>query len=173
MSDAGRKTGQILFRRLVFSGLLFLLSGSQVKSQDPNGIGISLTLIKPFQAGWFYPGSNGGTVVVSTSGQRTSTGTVILLYGEDDISPAIFELRTSPWNMVHIQLDNNVFMTSPTGGSIHLQTGPLSSSNVFVAPPEAADGMLIYCGGRIIVGKSNKNPPGNYSATFAITIICE
>lgn len=150
-----------------------LFTNNNIFGQDRT-FSSTIQLLTPLQIGSFYPGSNGGSITVSTeSGTRSSQGSVVLLYEREISAPATFEFTTEPYTMVHIQIEQSVWLVSPEGGELHLLVGPISTGTTFVAPANASQGIQFSVGGKLIVGPSRKNPPGSYSGSFSVTIICE
>lgn len=177
VSMANGRLGHIhsVMTMLLYSASMVFALGSFSTSQAQKNTSIftSLNIVSPLNAGSFYPGKQGGSVTVTVNGVRESQGSVVLLHGADMIGAAVLEIRTGAYQMVHIQLEQSITMSSSSGGNLHLLAGPLSTGPNFVAPANAEQGFLIQIGAKIIVGSARSCPPGNYSGSFAITIICE
>jgi hypothetical protein len=119
--------------------------------------------------GAFSQGSIGGTVIISASGSRSVTGSVVPLNLGVNYSPAIFEIEAPEGTIVSIMKGGNVTLTGSNGGSMMLQIGnsdPPSPFAISVPPPGKT---RINFGGTLTIGSLTQNPPGSYSGTFSIT----
>lgn len=122
--------------------------------------------------GAFYPGQFGGTVEVSSTGVRSSTGSTVLLYSELNPSPAVFEIRCPGNTMVNIMIDEEIELSNQNGGNLICE--PIDNGqNNFVSPHNAQAGFLYSIGARLNTSNAANEPSGEYSGSFNITIVLE
>lgn len=139
-----------------------------------NNFQSSIFQVTPFQFGSFFTGSFGGTVEISPSGIRSSTGSVVLLYNNEIVSPAVFEIKAPNNTMIQVNFPKHTMLkTQSSAGNIKLILGDLSTGNVFITPNDAENGFLVSMGGHFEVGNQSQHKPGSYSGNFSITIIVE
>lgn len=130
---------------------------------------IAAYTVQNLRFGAFTQGAVGGTISVSTSGLRTSSGDVVLLNMGVLYSEAIFEVEGILGTVVSINNGPNATLTGSNGGSMSMTIGaanPVSPFFISVQPPSRT---TIRIGGTLNVGPPASNPPGNYNGTFFIT----
>ncbi|HEX8376616.1 MAG TPA: DUF4402 domain-containing protein [Pedobacter sp.] len=118
-------------------------------------------------------GTTTGTVTVSNSGVRSSTGDLILAGLGVFYFPATFEIEAPANKSISILTSTNTQLSSINGGSMMLSLGIPDKGSLFinmVAPPQRT---TISIGGTLTVGNEQSNPAGSYSGTFSITFIQE
>lgn len=128
----------------------------------------SVTWQSDLSFGNFSPAATGGTVTVSTTGARTSSG-VILLGGT--VSNAQFTARsTGRSRLMTISFLTPSVSLSRTGGggSMTLNLGPIAPASY--THPGGRHNQTIRIGGTLNVGTIHSNPPGNYTGTFTIIV---
>lgn len=120
-------------------------------------------------------GSAGGTVTVNHNGDRTSTGSVILMHtAVQPISPAIYEFRLCPGKAIAISYLPTVTLTGSNGGSLILNLGSTNfgpSGATFISNSGCDDIIRLYQGGTLNIGSIGANPAGEYSGVFEITFV--
>lgn len=150
-----------IFRQLIL--LAFILFIPKIHfSQD-----VSATSTQSLNFGSFYPLGAGGSVIISTSGARTSTGNIVLLSGGIS-SNAIFEVRGNNRvrNITSITIPNATLTRVGGGGTLSLRTFITSPSpNINIRNRTA----IINVGATLTVGSITANPPGSYVGTFNVT----
>ncbi|MBN2682929.1 MAG: DUF4402 domain-containing protein [Bacteroidales bacterium] len=151
----------------------FCFSQENSKGNSENGLQISITKIKDLSFGSFYPGSNGGTLSISSNGVRSATGTVITLSSEAYYSEAVYEISCPEYSMVHLIYKHTIVMHGSNGGHFKLRTEQPENGKVFAAPANSENGFLISVGGVLEMNGPSFNPPGDYSGTLDITILIE
>lgn len=164
----------IPFSRYLATAILILVFGLMVHGQEPPPRPIAVTVTaQGLSFGTFTQGAAGGTVTVTATGTRSSTGDVILLSLTPLHSSAMFEVVGNPGTLVSLLNGPDVFLPGSNGGSLQLTIGasePLSPFVITTTPPIAT---LLYIGGTLTVGNPASNPPGSFSGTFDITFIQE
>lgn len=120
-----------------------------------------------------------GTVTVSTFGDRTSDGGVLLHGGA--VQQGQFEFNLLPGRMVVVRYPSSIYVTSASGGSMLLTnlTFRLESGNIL----ESGNGYIrfrsnagsnplhrLYMGGTLEVGTTIANPTGDYHSSVPFTI---
>jgi hypothetical protein len=122
--------------------------------------------------GSFHTGATGGTVVISPSGIRASTGSVVLAGGMPQASMFIVELL--PGRLVSIMLGPSVTLYRVGGGgTMTMSIGPTDKGTSFVTSSGHPFRNPVMIGGTLFVGNIASNPPGNYQGTFTVTFIQE
>ncbi|MCX6256690.1 MAG: DUF4402 domain-containing protein [Bacteroidia bacterium] len=122
--------------------------------------------------GQFTHGPSGGTIIISPSGSRSATGSVIPLNGES-YSTAIFEIEANPGTIVSMVFGPDAILTGSNGGSMTLQIGGSYPSSPLVTNAVPPLRTLVYVGGTLLVGGPLANPPGSYYGTFYVTFFQE
>lgn len=114
-----------------------------------------------------FVAGNGGSVTVSTNGNRNAGGSVVLIPSSEGIA-AQFAVSGDPDTTYTIQLPGNDFV-SLTGPGMDMFV------NDFTSTPSGAGGQLgtggsqvLSVGGTLNVG-SNQTP-GSYSGSFSVTV---
>lgn len=118
--------------------------------------------------GTFCPtSSSGGTVTVSNTGIRSATGNVFLFASSYTQATFTFSAGNRNRNIYSITTNSpRTLLRTGGGGSMTLTLGPRSPATFTVNKNNTR---LISVGGTLTVGSIVANPPGNYSATFALT----
>ncbi|MCW3120248.1 MAG: hypothetical protein JWM28_4330 [Chitinophagaceae bacterium] len=119
--------------------------------------------------GAFYPGNSGGSVIISNTGSRSVTGTVVPLGLGVPFSQAIFEIEAPAGTIVSILTGPDITLSGSNGGSMTLHMGnsqPASPFTTSLAPPSRTP---LNIGGTLSVGNALSNPAGSYSGNFSIT----
>ena len=134
---------------------------------DPGGIYV--TTYQHLKFGAFTQGASGGTVVISNTGSRSVTGTVVGLNLGITYYQAIINVEAPPGSLISITNGPDATLTGSNGGSITLHIGNSSPGSPFstsIPPPGVTP---VNIGGTLTVGNSTAAPPGAYSGTFYIT----
>lgn len=131
----------------------------------------SIIQLSPLQFGSFVATNGGGAIHISYSGERYSTGNVILLYDDRNFSPAIFEVIAPSNTLVQIIFDKKCVLKNQDGNEIILYLNDLNTGNLFVTPENAENGFLVYLGGYINVLSSAEALTGEYVGTINLTIV--
>ncbi|MGM0667239.1 MAG: DUF4402 domain-containing protein [Bacteroidota bacterium] len=165
-----RKYYEIITMHLVVIILLFLPLTSSAQEPPPRPVRITVTA-QQLTFGAFTHGAAGGTVSVSPTGIRSSTGDVILLDLGFAYYPTVYELRATPGTVISILNGPDAVLNGSNGGSITLTVGSSDPPSPFVATPPFPN--LISVGGTLTISNSVANPPGNYSGTYDIIFVQE
>jgi hypothetical protein len=123
---------------------------------------------EPLNFGRFTPGSNGGAIVISPDGLRTSRGNVTIAGGMH--SPGRFMVTGSPGALFTISLPGEETVL------IHQQSGNTMQVNGWISDPASGDAVNLSDGSRMVsigatlnVGNIEENPAGIYAGTFVLT----
>lgn len=161
------------------SAILILIfhffAGTSVNAQEPPPRPIRINpTAQILSFGAFYHGALGGTVSIDPSGDRTSTGDIVLLGMGYAYSPAMFEVHAHPGTVISILNGPPVNLTGSNGGSLQLSLGSSIPGPQFVSNVKFNIAIPLYVGGTITVGGSSAaNPPGTYNGSFYITLVRE
>lgn len=154
------------------SCLLCLEAASQgvpTDSLPPDPAKVSVYAIQNLRFGAFTQGAIGGTLAISSTGNRTATGDVVMLNMGIIYSEAIFEVEGIAGTVISINNGPNATLTGSNGGSMSMTIGasnPATPYSILVSPPSRTQ---FNIGGTLHVGTPAANPPGNYTGTFYIT----
>jgi hypothetical protein len=133
----------------------------------------SIIQLSPLQFGSFVVSNGGGIVHISYTGERYATGNVKLLYDENIVSPAIFEVRAPSNILVQVVYDKQCILKNQFGNEIIVYLDDLNTGNLFITPENAENGFLIYLGGYIRVLSSDEALKGEYVGNINLNIIAK
>jgi hypothetical protein len=165
-------------RRLVFLIVLILtFSTSWMKSfaqnptdtfpRDPGSI--TVYTVQNMSFGAFTQGTSGGTISISTSGIRSSTGSVVPLNLGVQYFQANFEIEAPAGSIISIFNGPDATLVGSNGGSMSLHISnpyPMAPFSTNAIPPART---LVSFGGTLTVGSILSALPGTYRGTFSIT----
>ena len=126
----------------------------------------SVTTVQNLTFGAFTRGSNAGTVTVSSQGERSATGSVILLNLGESYGPALFDVTAPAGTIISITNSPDVSLKGSNGGTMNLHLESPSPAPPFIADPSGTTRIRI--GGTLSVGDATVSPPGSYTGTFDI-----
>ena len=169
MSSYNQNT--FLKRVLVLFCCAFLLLGNPSKAQEmpPRPIALQVIIGQGLIFGAFYSGTTGGTVTVSSTGSRSTTGSIIPITLGSAPAPAIIQVKGNIGTLVTISNGTDVSLTGSSAGSINLHLESSYPTSPFII--NTANWMDIRIGGTLTVGVPGSNPPGSYNGTFNVTFI--
>lgn len=161
------------FPELMLFFILFLpVTGQGQNMPFPPPNQLQVFAVQQLSFGSFFPGSSGGTVVVSPTGSRSSTGTVVLAGGA--AYQAIFDVRLIPGRLVSIMIGPPVQLVRIGGGGMMtMQIGPTDKGTSFVTSGGHPFRNPVGVGGTLTVGDIMANPAGSYEGSFSVTFIQE
>lgn len=161
--------------KLLIGITMILISGktyAQISPTDsipPDPASIAVYTVQSLHFGSFTQGAVGGSVILSPTGSRTSTGDVVLLNMGSSSHESIFEVEAIAGTVISIMNGPNATLTGSNGGTMSMVIGTSSPSmplSLTVQPPTRTQ---VRIGGTLIVGAPASNPPGTYSGTFYVT----
>jgi hypothetical protein len=132
---------------------------------------VTVHLSQNLSFGAFYQGNSGGSVIISTSGARSSTGDVVLLNMGYSFSSVLYDVVANPGTLVTISNGANATLAGSNGGSMTLIIGGASPTSPFIITTTPPTSTQVSIGGTLNVGNPAANPPGIYSGTFNVTFI--
>ncbi|MBI9039198.1 MAG: DUF4402 domain-containing protein [Bacteroidales bacterium] len=106
----------------------------------------------------------GGTVTVSNTGTRSSTGNIAPI--GQSFSYAVFTITTDSVNQFSLQIDKPLISISGSnGGSMSLQIGTANPEfpSLVVGYPAT-----VYIGGTLTIGTRSENPAGSYNGNYLL-----
>jgi hypothetical protein len=127
----------------------------------------SVTTIENLGFGSFSNGGSGGTIIVSSSGSRSSTGSIILLNLGQPHSQALFDVVAPAGTIISITNGTDATLNGNNGGVMTLTLGPSDPSSPFVADPSGTT--RVSLGGTLTIGSTASSPPGTYTGSLYIT----
>jgi len=142
--------------------LIFLIFSSEKVLSQP----IEITNNQDIYFGIFSQYDDvGGTVIVSNTGSRSSTGNIILI--GSTFSYASFTITTDSTNLFSLEIDKpTINLSGSNGGSMSLQIGTANPEFPSVVNGSPA---TVYIGGTLTVGTRSTNPSGAYSKNYILT----
>lgn len=153
---------RIIRKLALLSCLAFLcLKALPVFAQVP-----SVTTVQDLTFGAFTRGGNGGTVTVSSQGERSATGSVILLNLGESYHPALFDVTAPAGTIISITNGPDVNLQGSNGGTMNLHVESSYPASPLIADPSGISRISI--GGTLSVGDAATSPPGSYTGTFDI-----
>jgi len=156
--------------KLVVFVLLILNSFSLLAQESPpQPISVFVNTDQELSFGAFYPINSGGSITVSATGARTTSGDVIPINQGFTYSPALFEVQALPGTIIHVQVGSAGILTGSNGGTMNLITNDSNPGSPFISnavPPARTD---VRIGGTLTVGSIQTNKAGNYVGTFTVT----
>ena len=163
------------FIHFVSGTILMVASFHIVYGQElpPRPITVTVNLSQNLSFGAFYQGSSGGSVIISPTGSRSSTGDVVLLNMGYSFSTGLYNVVANPGTLVSILSSPDATLTGSNGGTMTLKTGNSNPASPFIITTTPPASTLLSVGGTLIVGNPASNPPGIYSGTFSITLVQE
>lgn len=154
--------------------LLFLFAFSEeAAAQEPPPRPVVITFYQNLGFGAFSHGLSGGSVIISPTGDRSSTGDIILLNLGYSYSEAQYRLVANPGTVISITYGDDVNLTGSNGGFMVLHLGTSDPLYPFVINTTPPDYTVLNIGATLHVGNTIANPPGSYNGTFYITLIQE
>jgi hypothetical protein len=169
------KTKKWFIKTLLIAALSFIAVSSYAQNPtddtpgDPGSSAFSVYTVQHMNFGTFASGATGGSVIVSPTGSRSTTGSVVgLNFGSIPVS-AIFEVEAPHGTIVSILNGPNVTLSGSNGGSVTLTIGnssPASPLSTTAVPPTRTQ---INVGGTLTIGSTASSPPGAYTGNFFIT----
>lgn len=144
--------------------------GQNMPFPPPNQL--QVFAVQQLSFGAFHTGASGGTVMVSSTGSRSASGSVVLAGGL--AYQAIFDVRLIPGRLVQIQLGPQAqLMRIGGGGMMTMDVGPTDKGTSFVTTGGHPFNNPVNVGGTLHVGDILANPPGSYEGSFSVTFIQE
>jgi hypothetical protein len=121
--------------------------------------------------GKVIPEAGGGTIRITASGERTSTGNVTLM--DDDYSPGKFVVSGMPSSLVSIVLPQVPQKMVLANGSSEISVDNfISDVPVGGQVVRQEDGKAeVSIGATLFLGNSLSNPAGYYSGTFEVVFM--
>jgi len=159
----------------IISIAMLLLCQWQVRAQQPPPRPISV-YFNPglgLRFGAFFQSTSGGTVVVSPTGVRTSTGTVVLADMGYVFGAANFTILANPGTRVAIINGPDIVLTGSNGGTMSLHIGSSSPVSPFITTAMPPAQTSVNIGGTLTVGSPVANPSGTYNGYFLVTFMQE
>jgi hypothetical protein len=149
--------------------ILLIAVSNELSAQEPPPRPIEVTVDHNLGFGAFSQGAAGGSITITSAGNRSASGDVVLLNLGYIFSAASYKLIANPGTVVSILNGSDIPLSGSLGGSMILHIGdsdPVSPFVIITTPP---DFTIMNVGGTLTVGNPGSNPAGNYIGTFDIT----
>jgi hypothetical protein len=160
--------------KLVLAIVLLLCSYSGFSQTDPTDslpgdpAALVVYTVQNLSFGSFSQGGTGGTVVVSNTGSRSTTGSLLAL-NRGTFHQAIFEVEVPASSIITVTNGPNATLNGSNGGSVSLAIGASSPASPFLTTAIPPARTTVNVGGTLTVGNTASSPPGNYTGTFYVT----
>lgn len=154
---------------LILIAVLFYVSGVYGQPNLPTR-SIEVFAAQPLHFGTFVNTGVGGSVTVGWDGNRTASGSIVLLNFAPYAQPAIFEIELLQGRNVHIDFSTSATLTGNHGGTLKLSIGPTEKGNNRSFFPTSNDRKYITTlrvGGTLDIPTATI--PGTYTGNFYIT----
>lgn len=161
------RTRHIRLMVLLCFSLPSLCSEAQPTDDNPGDPAFRISVSQHLNFGAFTVGASGGSVIMSNTGTRSATGSVILLTGGATYLQAIFELEVPTGTIVTVVNGPDATLTGSNGGSMSLQLGNASPASPFSTTAVPPARTQVKVGGSLAV--SNTTIPGTYSGQFVVS----
>ena len=138
----------------------------------PRPITVTVNLSQNLSFGAFYQGNAGGSVIISPSGFRSSTGDVVLLSMGYTFNSGLYDVVANRGTRITILNGSNTTLFNG-GSSMTLIIGASDPASPFIITTTPPSSTQVRIGGTLIVGNPLANPPGNYSGSFSVTFVQE
>jgi hypothetical protein len=152
--------------------LLFISPIAKAQEPPPRPIKVTVTA-QSLSFGAFTLGVAGGTVTISSTGSRSSTGDIVLLGLGYSFSTALYQIVANPGTLISLIFNNPVTLTGSPGGTLTLNINSSDPVSPFVTTLPYPTPTSLNVGGTLTVGNLLANPPGSYTGTFDITFVQE
>ena len=175
------KTNNTYFlgRQAIISGVLglILLFSCQLtvnaQQKPPRPIAVYFNPGDGLRFGAFFQSTSGGTVIISASGLRTFTGSVVgaglgVAYGA-----ATFDIDADPGTLISILNGPDATLYGSSGGTMTLHIGASYPTSPFITTTVPPTQTAVKIGGTLTVGSPVANPSGTYTGSFLVTFIQE
>jgi len=155
---------------LRLSVMVLFVNTFKVAAQEmpPKPISVYVDPEQEMSFGAFYPLNAGGTITISASGSRSTTGDVILINQQFTYSPASFQIEALPGTLINIQNGPDVVIYGSNGGTMTLHLESSDPPSPFITSAAPPDRTQVKIGGTLTVGNIATNGAGNYNGTFTI-----
>ena len=153
--------------------LLFVITFHKANAQENPPRPMALSLEQGLSFGAFFQSLTGGTVIITPTGVRSTTGSIILVNQGYQYFPCIIQVQGNPGTVVHILNGPDATLTGSNGGSMTMQIGNSIPSDPIIITAAPPGGTQVFIGGTLIVGNPLANPVGSYSGSFMIMFIQE
>jgi len=121
--------------------------------------------------GKIVPEASGGSVVISPTGERTASGSILLM--DENYSAGTFTIAGVPNSLVSIVLPQSAQRLSLTNGNSEITVDGFTSN----VPPggqivRQSDGKTeISIGATLFIGNGLSNPAGYYTGTYEVVFM--
>lgn len=158
---------------IIVGSLLFFQLPTHAQEKPPRPIAVYVSPVQGLSFGKIIMGASGGTVTVSPTGSRSSTGSVILVDNGVSWTPALFEIEANSGTLINIVNGPDAVLTGSNGGSLTLEIGGSDPVSPFVIITSYPTRTYLRIGGTLIIGAPASNPRGSYNGTFIINFFQE
>jgi hypothetical protein len=163
------RTGILWFKKkyslLTLFLLFFIFLGGKVCAQT------QVFQEQGVQFGTFVSGSSGGVITINYEGERTSTGSIILINQGDVFQPVVFGIDAPLGTIITLLKGPDVTLQGANGGKIILSLGTSDRGSYFVSTAVPPNKNYVAFTTTLTVGTIQENPSGSYSGILSITVM--
>ncbi len=148
--------------------ILYIPVNAQQK--PPRPITVTVSTAQHLSFGTFIQAGTDGTVIVTYTGGRSATGSVILPNMSSIVSPALFIVDSEPGVLINITIPDLHPKLFNGGNSLQMHLGDpyIDDQPDFQFITKKKD-TNVYFGGTLDIKSLIINPAGAYSGTFTVT----
>ena len=139
----------------------------------PNTVPVQVVTLRHPSFGSFHCGNGGGSITVGTDGNRSTQGDLIAMNSGVAVSPAVFEVRCTPYTMVHLFRDAFFVLKSNDGSEVRAFIVSTDPEFPLVAPAAAAGGFTVTASVRLELEAGQTLAPGPYNGALQTTWVTE
>jgi hypothetical protein len=149
--------------------LLMLVVGPamlQAQVNPPRPLTLTISSVQSMNFGSFaITGVNGGTVTISNTGIRTSSGDLFLT--NSAYSEGIYTIDAIIGTSLFLMNGPTTTLTGSNGGSMTMTLGQTDPEMPFTT---ISSSTIFHQGASLTVGSVSANPPGVYTGTYEVII---
>ncbi|MEI6695105.1 MAG: DUF4402 domain-containing protein [Bacteroidota bacterium] len=146
--------GQVTCNGTVFAEIIAITAASEVR---------------PMSFGQFSPLGNGGNIVVSPQGTRTSNGSIVL--AESVANQGLFSIYATQNNTVQVILPSSPVYIYHQNGINYMYLDTWTVDMPKAGSTKANKELLVSVGSTLHVGPMETNPIGTYTCSYPIIFI--
>lgn len=150
-------------------GFMSVASFAQTDSLPGDPGALTVYTIQNLSFGAFSNGGSGGTVIISTTGTRSVTGSIVALNLGVSSFQSMFEIDAPVGSIISLLNGPDATLTGSNGGSMLFRIGASDPPSPLITTVLQPARTTVNIGGTLTVGSPAANPPGAYSGTFYIT----
>lgn len=161
----------VLFLSVVFATAAYAQTNVLGKMEVEIAVPVTAVETELLNFGKIIPEASGGSVVISPNGERTASGSILLM--DDTYSAGRFTVAGVPSSLVSIILPQTPQRLTLTNGNSEITVDAFTSDvPVGGQVVRQSDGKTeISIGATLLIGNGLSNPAGYYSGTYEVVFM--